>query len=141
MADTSWKDYFRPPFIRDSFVPGIVWDSDGGMILRTEDYEDDNIGMVEKVMDAVVEGINAMAEGREPVRTVRFDTVERHGGTVITLSALGYCLCLIVRGWGYLTGYLGLSDNEAMSIQDSLGQFIAECIKNASKEYENEEQE
>lgn len=144
MADASWKDYFHPPFIRDTFEPGIIWDSDGLMVTspsdKMEDVEDYDISAVERVMDAIVEAMNAACEGRAPEKTVRFDTVE-YECINLSFGALGYDLNLLLRSWGYLTGYRRLKDDVAAVIQDSLGQFIVESIKNASKEYENEEQE
>lgn len=144
MADASWKDYFQPPFMRDTFEPGIIWDSNGLMVTspsdKMEDVEDYDIFAVEKVMNAIVEAMNAACEGRAPEKTVRFDTVE-YECINLSFGALGYDLNLLLRSWGYLTGYRRLKDDVAAGIQDSLGQFIVESIKNASKEYENEEQE
>jgi hypothetical protein len=95
---------------------------------------------VEKVMNAIVEAMNASCEGRAPEKTVRFDTVE-YECINLSFGALGYDLNLLLRSWGYLTGYKQLKDDVAAAIQDSLGQFITECIKNASKGDENAEQE
>ena len=144
MDELIWKQYFTPPFIRDTFEPGIIWDSDGLMVTspsyKMEDVEDYDISAVEKVMNAIVEAMNAACEGRTPEKTVRFDTVE-YECTNLSFGALGYDLNLLLRSWGYLTGYRRLKDDVAAAIQDSLGQFIAECIKNASKGDENAEQE
>lgn len=143
MDEPIWKQYFTPPFIRDTFEPGIIWDSNGLMVTspsdKMEDVEDYDISAVEKVMDAIVEAMNAACEGRAPEKTVRFDTVE-YECINLSFGALGYDLNLLLRSWGYLTGYKRLKDDVASAIQDSLGQFIVECIKNASKGDENEEQ-
>ena len=103
---------------------------------KMKDVEDYDLSAVENVMNAIVEAMNASCEGRTPEKTIRFDTVE-YECTNLSFGALGYDLNLLLRSWGYLTGYRRLKDDVASVIQDSLGQFIAECIKNASKEGEN----
>ena len=141
MDESIWKQYFTPPFIRDTFEPGIIWDANGLMVTspsdKMEDVEDYDISAVEKVMDAIVEAMNAACEGRAPEKAVRFDTVE-YECINLSFGALGYDLNLLLRSWGYLTGYKRLKDDVAMAIQDSLGKFIVECIKNASTGDENQ---
>ena len=140
MGEPIWKQYFTPPFIGDTYNPGTIWDTNGGLITSPansiEDAADDNIMNIERAFSLIVDAMNAEFEGREPDRQVRFENVEYVGtndDAAVKFRVFGYDLDLLVRGWGYLTGYKKLPDDEAAAIQDSLGQFIAECIKNASK--------
>lgn len=144
MNEQPWQKYFTPPFIGDTYNPGTIWDTNGGLITSPsnsiENAADDDLMAIERAVDLIVDAMNAKCEGREPDRQVRFENVEYVGtndDAVVKFRVFGYDLDLLVRGWGYLTGYKKLPNNEAAAIQDSLGQFIAECIKNASKGDEN----
>lgn len=148
MNEQPWQKHFTPPFIGDTYNPGTIWDINGGLITSPsnsiENAADDDIMAIELAFNLIVDAMNAACEGREPDRQVRFENVEYVGtndDAVVKFRVFGYDLDLEVRGWGYLTGYKKLPDAEAAAIQDSLGQFIAECIKNASKGDENAEQE
>lgn len=147
MNEQPWQKHFTPPFIGDTYNPGTIWDINGGLITSPsnsiENAADDDIMDIELAFNLIVDAMNAACEGREPDRQVRFENVEYVGtndDAAVKFRVFGYDLYLLVRGWGYLTGYKKLPDAEAAAIQDSLGQFIAECIKNASKEDENAEQ-
>ena len=141
MSENNWKEYFVPPFIGDHYNPGTIW-SECGCLVTTpghsaESASDEDIMDVEKVMAAVVEALNAPCEGREPNRTVRFENVEYSGtkdDSKVIFRAAGLDLDLDVRGWGFLTGTKKLSPEEAASIQDEFGRFIADSIRGASAE-------
>ena len=78
-----WKDYFKPPFFTDEFNPGMIWDAEFEMVSSPTDLmecvADNNVFLAERVMENVVEAINAKCEGREPKCTVQFDDVKYAG--------------------------------------------------------------
>jgi len=138
-----WKEYYKPPFVVDNFDPGIIWDAEGHMVASPREstmWPFDTVAgrdpdSVRLAVTAIVDAINARSEGREPKKTVHFDKAE-YSEVSVKFSAFGFDLGLFIRGWGYLTGYLRLKDESAMLIQDSLGNFMAESIRKASKEPE-----
>ena len=135
-----WKDYFKPPFFTDEFNPGMIWDDEFELVSSPTDLmeyvADNNVFLAERVMENVVESINAKCEGRKPKCTVQFDDVKYSGsndGSVLCFTAYGDNMSIDIRGWGMLTASRKLSPDDAAAVQDSLGQFIADSLIEASK--------
>lgn len=136
---TTWKDYFKPPFILDEYDPGVIWSSDYEMVTSPTDLMDHvadyNLFGAEHVMQAVVEALNAKCEGRRPDCSVQFENVKYSGtsdNAVVSFTA-GDEMSIQIRGWGMLTGSKNLSPEEAASVQDAFGQFLADSLIEASK--------
>lgn len=134
-----WKDYFKPPFFTDEFNPGMVWDDEFELVSSPTDLmeyvADNNVFLAERVMENVVEAVNAKCEGREPKCTVQFADVKYSGsndGSVLYFTAYGDKMSIDIRGWGMLTASRKLSPDDAAVVQNSLGQFIADCLIEAS---------
>lgn len=126
-----WQKYFKAPFSHDPMVPGIVWDSNGVTVITPscdEVSSDEYIGHMESLVDVM--------NGNPPRNAVTFDN-PRYTGSVldaqIRFSVNGAELCLDIRGWGHLTGGMKLDNKVAAGIQDSLGEFVVECMKKANK--------
>ena len=135
-----WKDYFKPPFFTDKFNPGMIWDADFAMVSSPTDLmecaADNNVFLAERVMENVVEAINAKCDGRKPKCTVQFDDVkysDSNDGSVLYFTAYGDKMSIDIRGWEMLTALRKLSPDDAAACQDSLGQFIADSLIEASK--------
>lgn len=135
-----WKDYFKPPFFTDEFNPGMIWDDEFELVSSPTDLmeyvADNNVFLAERVMENVVEAINAKCEGREHKCTVQFENVKYFGsndGSVLYFTAYGDKMSIDIRGWGMLTASMKLSPDDAAAVQDSLGQFIADSLIEASK--------
>ena len=134
-----WKDYFNPPFFADTFNPGMIWDADFEMVSSPTDLmecaADNNVYLAERVMENVVEAINAKCEGREPKCTVQFADVKYSGsndGSVLYFTAYGDKMSIDIRGCGMLTASRKLSPDDAAAVQDLLGQFIADSLIEAN---------
>lgn len=97
-----WKDYFKPPFHNDKYATGTVWDAGGHCVLTSRvDFPDD--------ADATMEVLVARLNG--DLSAPRFEYAEYRGTDTdasIRFSFGGTDATLYVRGWGFLTGELGL---------------------------------
>lgn len=138
MTKHNWKDYFKPPFIGDTYVPGYIWDSDAALITsrtsQTDDACDDSIFTVERAITAVIESMNANVESRCIETDVQFSDVRYVGDTesaTVYFTANGVELSLDVRSWGFLTGVKRMDNADAAAVQDDLGNFIVESINKA----------
>lgn len=130
-----WTDYFKPPFFTDEFNPGMIWDDEFELVSSPTDLmeyvADNNVYLADRVMENVVEAINAKCKGREPKCTVQFNDVKYSGsndGSVLYFTAYGDKMSIDIRGWGMLTASRKLSPDDAAAVQDSLGQFIADSL-------------
>ena len=135
-----WKDYFKPPFTADGYDPGTIWDDKFEMVSSPTDLmgcvADTNVFLAERVMENVVEAINAKCEGREPKCTVQFDDVKYSGSnysSILYFTAYGDEMSIEIRGWGMLTASRKLSPDDAAAVQDSLGQFISDSLIESNK--------
>lgn len=107
----TFKEVFEPPFRLD---PGgyrvYIW-------CKT--------GMAFNLLNASEgERIVALLNGEEGVQP--FDAIDSNGRDIITN---GYAPLLKIRGWGRLTGTLGLDVDEALKIQNDFKEWAMKQLK------------
>lgn len=135
-----WKEIFTPPFMADTYNPGIIWASNFEMVTTPTNLMDiaaDNyVFGAERAMETIVEAMNAKCEGRKPKCPMKLDDIKYEGSetsSTVSFTAYGDKMSIEVRGWGLLTGPKKMSPEEAAAIQDSIGQFIVESVTEANK--------
>lgn len=114
-----WKQYFDGRFDKDSMLEGTIWCGDN---IVTSDAGDDVADMAD--MTELVKALNGGKFDHAVFKNAKYNDavisyVDKNGKTIL----------LDIRGWGYLTGYLKLSDDAAVVVQDALGEYIVSCMK------------
>lgn len=111
-----FEKYFPLPFRLDDWGMYVWAGPDCQMVLQFDDeYEDDNHMEFKKKIIAAI-------NGDETIKLMGHIT-HNHGEISIDGK---YLMC--IRGWGMLTGVLKLSDEEAVTIQDDLANYIVEKL-------------
>ena len=100
-------------------LEGTIW---CGSNIVTSDVGDDIADMTD--MTELVKALNGDKFGHGVFKDAKYNDavisyVDKNGKTIL----------LDIRGWGYLTGYLKLSDDAAVVVQDALGEYIVSCMK------------
>ena len=114
-----WKQYFDDRFDKDSMLEGTIW---CGSNIVTSDAGDDVADMAD--MTELVKALNGDKFNHGVFKDAKYNDavisyVDKNDKTIL----------LNIRGWGYLTGYLKLSDDAAVVVQDALGEYIVSCMK------------
>ena len=114
-----WKQYFDDRFDKDSMLEGTIW---CGSNIVTSDAGDDVADMAD--MTELVKALNGDKFNHGVFKDAKYNDavisyVDKNDKTIL----------IDIRGWGYLTGYLKLSDDAAVAVQDALGEYIVSCMK------------
>jgi len=135
-----WKEIFTPPFMADTYNPGIIWASNFETVTTPTNLmdiaADKYVFGAERAMETIVEAINAKCEGRKPKCPMKLEDIKYDGSdnsATVSFTAYGDKMSIEVRGWGLLTGPMKMPPEEAAAIQDEIGQFIVESVTEANK--------
>ena len=124
---SDWKAYFTPPFRNDDYIKSMIWDSKDAMITTRDNAYDDSIDE-----DEIWEALVARMNKETPKSNISFAN-PRYVGTncesYITFEVKGKEYTLYIRSWGYLITFGNCTTEEAAKVQDSLGEYIVECLK------------
>lgn len=136
----NWKEIFTPPFMTDTYNPGIIWASNFETVTTPTNLmdiaADKYVFGAERAMETIVEAMNAKCEGREPKCPMKLEDIKYDGSdnsATVSFTAYGDKMSIEVRGWGLLTGPMKMPPEEAAAIQDEIGQFIVESVTEANK--------
>ena len=114
-----WKQYFDGKFDNDSMLEGTIWCGDN---IVTSDASDDVADMAD--MTELVKALNGDKFGHAVFKDAKYSDA-----VISYIDKNDKTILLDIRGWGYLTGYLKLSDDVAVAVQDALGEYIVSCMK------------
>lgn len=108
----TFEDIYKAPF-RSEY--GYIWSSDNVMALMAINYED---GKTDSMLSRLVSILNGESKPNK-TNAISYDAPE------IVINGVP---TLVIRGWGFLTGNLGLSEENACRIQDDFGKWIVEQL-------------
>lgn len=105
-----WKEIYPLPLTFDGYT--YAWAKDGQMALMFDD------GFDSKDAERIVAVINGNSKHK-------LTDISLKDGEFFIQGEYAFC----VRGWGYLTGRLRLSDDVASAIQDEFAEYILKQLK------------
>lgn len=120
-----WKDYFRPPFHKDSICSDMVWTANGVHVLQ-HDILKDKVSSPEELADDFVTLLNGLKKEIKIIDSLEYEGTQTDSNLIVRTKDLNV-YNVSIRGWGFLIGCSNrLSSNEAADIQDSFGKYIVE---------------
>lgn len=118
-----FKDIFKPPFSTDDY--GLyVFDKESNICL---DYSSDRDDYNPNILKQLCMLLNEESD------TFEYKIAEYVKNATDCFIALENGDTIIVRGWGYLTGVLKLSNKDAGKVQDDFLDWIISKIKESQK--------
>lgn len=108
----TFEDIYKPPFRSES---GYIWSSNNIMALMA-------IGYDETKTDAMLSRLASILNGESKPKRANFISYD---APEIAINGVP---TLVIRGWGYLTGNLALTREQACLIQDDFGKWVVEQL-------------
>ena len=117
MSNMQWTDIWHTPFRYDGF--GYIWDKDNVMTFTVDMLTNENNLEMEEFCCNIVAALNGNGQVK------KYPNLHIENGCDIFNGdeLIGY-----FRGWGYLTGVLDLTKEQACEMQDQLIQYVMERI-------------
>jgi len=108
----NFKEVYELPFITNDCT-GWVYDSKGNFVFQ---FVFDNSVIEHKILDV----INGNSNLTNPELSFNYEN-----GCIMDNDNVS---AILIRGWGNLTGFLKLAEQDACNVQDSLGNYIVERL-------------
>ncbi len=108
----TFLEFYEPPFWTDGV---FIWSNNGHMALMMDDLSENS----DSILQRTCEILNGTSKPQ------KVPTLEYRGPDIL-LNGNSF---LTIRGWGELTGALGMTFEEASALQDEFGAWIIDKLQ------------